>query len=106
LSTISTAQGNLEMIGEKQDHVAAWVGASRLDKAQVARRNSGVERQLQLTMAARLAPLAQQTAKSPLRAFDLHEGVISEDRSQIDYIGGKWRLHAGGFIARWQSPAG
>ena len=56
---VALAQRHVEPIGQTQHHLAAGHRAAGLDEAQVARRHVGVTRQVELTQAPPLAPLAQ-----------------------------------------------
>ncbi len=59
------------MLGEEQHHLSARLGATRLDKAQMAGRDAGINRKLELAEVASLTPfpklpteLARATSKS------------------------------------------
>ncbi|MCY1507587.1 hypothetical protein D9M68_418680 [compost metagenome] len=58
--TVAFAQGDFQLLGKMQQHLAAGMGAAGLDEAQVARGNLRVAGQVELAEAASLAPLAQQ----------------------------------------------
>jgi hypothetical protein len=68
---VTLAQGNLQPLGEVEDHVPAGLRAARLDKAQVTRRDVGLAGEVELTHAPPPAPLAQEVAH---RADCRHHG--------------------------------
>ena len=55
---IALAQGNLQLLGEMQQHLAAGLGASGFDEAQVAGGYLCLAGEVELAQAAPLAPLA------------------------------------------------
>ena len=57
---ILLAKGNLELLEDPEQHLAAGLRAARLDEAQMAGRDPGIERQLELSHPPPLAPLAQE----------------------------------------------
>jgi hypothetical protein len=59
---VPAARGHLEHPGEKEDHVAARVGAARLEKAQVPGGDLRVESEGELAAPPALAPLANEPA--------------------------------------------
>ena len=59
---VALAQRHLELVGEVQDHLGARLGAAGLDEAEVAGRDAGLEREVELAEAAALAPVAEQVA--------------------------------------------
>ena len=57
---IAIAQRHVQLFGETQHHVAAWLRPAGFQKAQMPRGDFRFERQLELAQATALAPLAQQ----------------------------------------------
>ena len=53
---VPIAERDVERLGERQHHLAARARAAGLDEAQVAARDAGLERERELTLAARSAP--------------------------------------------------
>ena len=66
---VALAQRHVELLGQAQHHVAAGRRATRLDEAQVAGRDLGLERELELAQSAVFAPLPQQFAHRALQRF-------------------------------------
>ena len=64
---IAVAQRHVESLGEVQHHVAARSRAPGLQKAEMARGDFRVQRQIELAQAATLPPFAQQIADGPHR---------------------------------------
>ena len=62
------AQGEIEVPDDPQQRLAPGPRAPGLDEAQMAGRDPGVERQIQLRASSTLAPLAQQRADLALGA--------------------------------------
>jgi hypothetical protein len=56
---IAFAQGNLQLLGEQQQHLATGLGAPGFDETQVAGGNFGLAGEVELTQTTMLAPLAQ-----------------------------------------------
>jgi hypothetical protein len=57
---VALAKRQLELLAEMQHHFAARLRAARLDEAEMACRDVGLERELELAQPASGAPLAQQ----------------------------------------------
>ena len=78
---VPVAQRHVEGLGELQDHLGAGARATRLEEAQVTRRDAGLECQVELTHAPPPAPIAQQ--RSNLGPFgDLCHGSRLERRNR------------------------
>jgi hypothetical protein len=56
---VSLAQGDLELLGEVEQQLAARPRATRLDEAEVTRRDGGLQRELELAQLSSLPPYAQ-----------------------------------------------
>ena len=56
---VAVAQ-HLELLGEVQEHLAAWVRAAGLEEAHMTSRHPGIEREVELAEAPPPAPVAQQ----------------------------------------------
>jgi ABC-type bacteriocin/lantibiotic exporter with double-glycine peptidase domain len=78
--------GAYEVLGEPQDHLAAWLRASALDEADVFWRDLGVEREIELTDSAPLTPLAQQVADRP--GSRNHAATIVHKARPANYLAG------------------
>ena len=59
---VAATQGHLEYAGQQQDHLAAWLRAAGLEKAQVPRGDLSVEGKAELAHAPSLTPLLDQPA--------------------------------------------
>jgi hypothetical protein len=59
---VALAQRDVQALGEVQDHLLARPRAPGLDEAQVARRDAGLQREVELAEAALRAPRAEQGA--------------------------------------------
>ena len=55
---VAVSQRNLELLCEVQHHLRAWLRASRLDEAQMPRRDARLECQVKLAQPPALAPIA------------------------------------------------
>jgi hypothetical protein len=80
---VAIAQGDFEMIGEVQDHLAARARPTGLEEADVTGGDSRLERQLELAEAAALPPGAEQLADGRWRG-DGHRPKVS--------LAAAWRL--------------
>ncbi len=70
------AKGNLELLKDPQQHLAAGLRAARLYEAQMAGRDPGVEREFELSHAPALAPLPQERPDLGLRLNRRHCGRL------------------------------
>src|SRR6185312_14860836 len=59
---IAFTQGNLQSLGELQDHLARRRGAASLHKTEMTRGYLGIPRQIELAQMAALAPFTQMVA--------------------------------------------
>ena len=59
---VALAQGDIELLGQVEHHLARGLRASGLEEAQVLGRDLGLEREVELAHAPPLAPFAQQVA--------------------------------------------
>src|SRR3954447_17412089 len=86
------AERDLELAQDAQQHVAAGLRAARLDEAQVARRDAGVERQVELASPPPLAPLPEHLTDLALHRRDstprrLYLGVIASLTAAMEHPG-------------------
>ena len=71
---IPVSQGYVEPLGKMEHHLGARAGASGLDEAQMPRRDSGLERELELAEPAALPPLSQHRADRRTTRNNAHWG--------------------------------
>jgi hypothetical protein len=57
---IAFAQRHIELLGQGEQQPAAGTGTARLDEAEVAGRDAGIQREIELAAPPALPPLAQQ----------------------------------------------
>ena len=72
--TIPVSQGYVEPLGKMEHHLGAWAGASGLDEAQMTRRDSGLERELELAEPPAVPPLSQHRADRRTTRNNAHWG--------------------------------
>jgi hypothetical protein len=73
---ILLAKGNLELLEDSQQRLAAGLRAARLHEAEMAGRDPGVQREFELSHAPALAPLAQERPDLGLRLKQRHRGRL------------------------------
>src|SRR6185369_13393868 len=97
---VPAARGYLEHPGEEQDHVAARIGAARLEKAQVPGGDLRVEGEGELAAPPALTPLANEPAHQtgcrglfPASREDLgrHAGSLQLPPGMRHYLAGNCR---------------
>ena len=93
---VALAQRHLELLGQVQHQLAAGLRAAGLDEAEVARRDAGLERQVELAEPAPLAPVAQQRAeRRAVERLSQSWPKLAPRRTRRPYLGGNCRLPAG-----------
>ena len=80
---VALAQRDVELLGEAQHHLGARLGAAGLDEAQVARRDAGLEGEVELAEAPPAAPVAQQPAYGRRAAGGLAHGEHGNGRGAL-----------------------
>jgi hypothetical protein len=83
---VAFAQGHIELRGEVENHLAAWLRASGFEKTQVACGNFRVTGEIELAEAAALAPFAEKIADGLCGCH--HEATIARAPRPDHYVTG------------------
>src|SRR5215208_6784806 len=86
---VAFAQRNVEALGEVEDHLAARPCPPRLDEAEMARRDGGSHRDLELAEVALLPPLAQQCPGRRCTPGDGHGESLAAGHAGAYLIGNR-----------------
>jgi hypothetical protein len=78
---VAFAQRHLEVVGEREDELGAGAGPARLDEAQVARRDTDVEREVHLAAVAAEPPVAHERADRVAG----HPGTVGRRTRRLHY---------------------